>query len=74
MNEKLQKYEEKMESALKHLNKELASIRAGRANPAILDKVTVDYCHRQKQGHEKGRRADGRRFEKHGNRCAEIDG
>ena len=32
-----------MESALKHLNKELASIRAGRANPAILDKVTVDY-------------------------------
>ena len=43
MNEKLQKYEEKMESALKHLNKELASIRAGRANPAILDKVTVDY-------------------------------
>ena len=43
MNEKLQKYDEKMESALKHLNKELASIRAGRANPAILDKVTVDY-------------------------------
>ena len=43
MNEKLQKYEEKMESARKHLNKELASIRAGRANPAILDKVTVDY-------------------------------
>lgn len=43
MNEKLQKYEEKMESALKHLNKEFASIRAGRANPAILDKVTVDY-------------------------------
>ncbi|MFR9216400.1 MAG: ribosome recycling factor [Ruthenibacterium sp.] len=43
MNEKLQKYEEKMESALKHLNKELAAIRAGRANPAILDKVTVDY-------------------------------
>ena len=43
MHEKLQKYEEKMESALKHLNKELASIRAGRANPAILDKVTVDY-------------------------------
>ena len=37
MNEKLQKYEEKMESALKHLNKELASIRAGRANLAILD-------------------------------------
>ena len=38
MNEKLQKYEEKMESALKPLNKELASIRAGRANP-------VSYTH-----------------------------
>ena len=26
-----------------HLGKELSAIRAGRANPAILDRVTVDY-------------------------------
>ncbi|MEG0110651.1 MAG: ribosome recycling factor, partial [Oscillospiraceae bacterium] len=26
-----------------HLSKELSSIRAGRANPAILDKIVVDY-------------------------------
>ena len=36
-------YEEKMQGAIAHLGRELASIRAGRANPAILDKVTVDY-------------------------------
>ena len=36
-------YEEKMNASVNHLIHELASIRAGRANPAILDKVTVDY-------------------------------
>ena len=36
-------YEEKMSNCVSHLNKELATIRAGRANPAILDKVAVDY-------------------------------
>lgn len=36
-------YEEKMEKALRHLDKELGAIRAGRANPAVLDKVMVDY-------------------------------
>ncbi len=36
-------YEDKMESTLRHLEKDLAAIRAGRANPAVLDKVTVDY-------------------------------
>lgn len=36
-------YEVRMQSAIDHLKSELASIRAGRANPAILDKVAVDY-------------------------------
>ena len=36
-------YAEKMEKALYHLGKELGAIRAGRANPAVLDKVQVDY-------------------------------
>ncbi len=36
-------YEEKMNASVDHLVRELASIRAGRANPAVLDKVTVDY-------------------------------
>ena len=35
--------EEKMNKAIEHLKDELANIRAGRANPAILDRVTVDY-------------------------------
>ena len=36
-------YEEKMNSCVSHLDRELATIRAGRANPAILDRVMVDY-------------------------------
>ena len=36
-------YEEKMTKALNVLKEELGGLRAGRANPAILDKLTVDY-------------------------------
>ena len=35
--------EEKMKKSLNVLNEQLASIRAGRANPKILDKVMVEY-------------------------------
>lgn len=35
--------EEKMKKTLTRLEKDLAAIRAGRANPAVLDKVVVDY-------------------------------
>ena len=35
--------EEKMEKAVNQLKKEFGSIRSGRANPMILDKVIVDY-------------------------------
>ena len=35
--------EEKMEKAINQLKKEFGSIRSGRANPLILDKVMVDY-------------------------------
>ena len=35
--------EEKMKKSLNVLNEELAGIRAGRANPKILDKITVEY-------------------------------
>ena len=37
------KLEEKMQKAVDYLCEELAAIRAGRANPAILNKVTVEY-------------------------------
>ena len=36
-------YEEKMKKSLENLRQEYVSIRAGRANPHILDKVEVDY-------------------------------
>lgn len=35
--------EDKMNKAISVLKEELAGLRAGRANPAILDRVTVDY-------------------------------
>ena len=42
-NERTKPYEEKMEKTLKNLETELQSVRAGRANPHVLDKVTVEY-------------------------------
>lgn len=35
--------EEKMEKAITQLHREFGSIRSGRANPMILDKVLVEY-------------------------------
>ncbi|MGN6030319.1 MAG: ribosome recycling factor [Thermomicrobiales bacterium] len=35
--------EERMNKALEALNKNLGTIRTGRANPALLDRVTVEY-------------------------------
>ena len=43
MDEKLQVYEDKMKKSYNALLDEYATIRAGRANPHILDKVMVDY-------------------------------
>ena len=42
-NEKFQIYEDKMNKSLDALLNEYASIRAGRANPHVLDKIKVDY-------------------------------
>ena len=38
-----QEIEDKMQKAIDYLIDELAAIRAGRANPAILNKITVEY-------------------------------
>lgn len=43
MSPELKIYEEKMNKTLGVMTSEFASIRAGRANPAVLDKVLVDY-------------------------------
>ena len=43
MKEQLKKAEEKMQKSLAALDKEFGAIRAGRANPAILDKIVVEY-------------------------------
>ena len=43
MNEKLKDYNDKMQKSYDFLKEDLASIRAGRANPHVLDKIKVDY-------------------------------
>ena len=43
MNEKIAAYDVKMTKTINNLDGELATIRAGRANPHVLDKIAVDY-------------------------------
>ena len=39
----IKKFEEKMQKSIESLEREYNSIRAGRANPHVLDKIKVDY-------------------------------
>ena len=39
----MEQFEEKMKKSLNALSEEYATIRAGRANPHVLDKIMVDY-------------------------------
>lgn len=43
MNERLKSFNDKMQKSYDFLKDDLASIRAGRANPHVLDKIKVDY-------------------------------
>lgn len=43
VKEEFDKYEEKLNKAIEYLRGEFLTIRAGRANPQILNKITVDY-------------------------------
>lgn len=43
MDARLQQYEDKMKKAIGFLEADYASIRAGRANPHVLDKLRVNY-------------------------------
>lgn len=43
MDERLKQFEERMQKAYAHLEADYQTIRAGRANPHVLDKIRVDY-------------------------------
>ena len=43
MNERIKVYDDKMKKTIEFLKEDYAGIRAGRANPKLLDKVRVDY-------------------------------
>ena len=43
MDERLQQYDDKMKKAYEFLESDYGTIRAGRANPHVLDKILVNY-------------------------------
>ena len=43
MDERFKVFEEKMKKTIDVLSEEYASVRAGRANPHLIDKIKVDY-------------------------------
>ena len=43
MDARIKVYDEKMTKTMNNLDSEFNTIRAGRANPHVLDKITVDY-------------------------------
>ena len=43
MNQQLTKYEDKMQKTINSLLDEFNTIRAGRANPHVLDRISVEY-------------------------------
>lgn len=43
MDERVKVYEDKMQKAYEYLEADYATIRAGRANPHVLDRIKVDY-------------------------------
>lgn len=43
MDDRLVQYDDKMQKTMRNLQDEFGSIRAGRANPHVLDKLRVDY-------------------------------
>ncbi|MCD8218078.1 MAG: ribosome recycling factor [Clostridiales bacterium] len=43
MNEKIKPYDDKMQKSYQNLLTEFGAIRAGRANPHVLDQIRVDY-------------------------------
>ena len=42
-SERVKPYEERMDKTITYLQSDLQTVRAGRANPHVLDKIRVDY-------------------------------
>jgi ribosome recycling factor len=54
MKERYKEYEAKMQKTVDVVSGDFAAVRAGRANPAVLDKITVDYYGTQTPLHQIG--------------------
>ena len=51
MDERIVKYQEKMDKTLANLDSEFGTIRAGRANPHVLDRIMVEYYGARSEEH-----------------------
>lgn len=47
MSDKTKEYEEKMKKSVKSLESDFSTIRVGRANPHVIDKLSIDYYGQQ---------------------------
>ena len=54
MKERYEEYAVKMQKTVDVVSSDFAAVRAGRANPAVLDKITVDYYGTQTPLHQVG--------------------
>ena len=54
MKERYEEYKAKMQKTVDVVSGDFAAVRAGRANPAVLDKITVDYYGTQTPLHQIG--------------------
>ncbi len=43
MSDRIVEYQDKMQKTIDHMESDFSAIRAGRANPHVLDKIRVDY-------------------------------
>ena len=43
MSVDFKEFARRMDKALTHLDEEFGAVRAGRANPQVLDRITVEY-------------------------------
>ena len=46
MKEQIKEYNDKMQKTIDHLESEFATIRAGRANPHVLDRISWQWLQR----------------------------
>ena len=70
MDERIKAYDVKMTKSYNNLLEEFGAIRAGRANPHVLDRITVEYYGTPTPGTDRGtKKRSGKRSEEKRRGC-----